>query len=232
MEKIIKNKPNFDTTTLWDFPTQNYGDKPHGNNKYPGVTPAFIIWNLLQRYTNNNDLVVDPMCGSGTTIDVCKEEGRRSLGFDIVPFRNDIQQADARALPLRAEIADFVFIDSPYSDNIKYNDHPDNIGNISCENISFFEELEKVTEEIYRILKPSRYMAWLIGDQAKKGIFTPVSHNLYDILVKYFKPVDWICVTRHNQTSNTPLWHYRARKYNFYLRGFKHLLIMKKYYIR
>jgi len=61
------------------------------------------------------------MCGSGTTIDVCKEENRKVLGFDIVPYRVDIKQADARKLPLDNEIADFVFVDSPYSDNIKYN---------------------------------------------------------------------------------------------------------------
>lgn len=45
------NQPKFETTTLWDFPTQNYGDKPHGDNRYSGVTPAFVIWNLIQRYT-------------------------------------------------------------------------------------------------------------------------------------------------------------------------------------
>ena len=28
-----------ESTTLWDFPTQNYGKTPHGNNKYNGVTP-------------------------------------------------------------------------------------------------------------------------------------------------------------------------------------------------
>ena len=228
MEKENKNIPKFETTTLWDFPTQNYGNKPHGDNKYSGVTPAFVIWNLLQRYTKKNDLVIDPMCGSGTTIDVCKEEGRRVLGFDIVPYREDIKQADARALPLDAEIADFVFIDSPYSDNIKYNEHPENIGNISCEDPIFFEELEKVAKEIYRILKPHKYVAWLIGDKAKRGNFTPVGYILYGILIKHFKPIDWICITRHNQTSNTSVWHYRAQKYNFFLRGFKHLLIMQK----
>lgn len=218
-----------ESTTLWDFPTQNYGNKPHGDNKYSGVTPAFIIWNLLQRYTKENDLVVDPMCGSGTTIDVCKEENRKVLGFDIVPYRNDIKQADARKLPLNNEVADFVFIDSPYSDNIKYNEHPDNIGNISCESEKFFDELEKVAKEINRILKPQKHFAWLIGDQAKNKKFTPVGFKLYFLLEKYFKPVDIICVTRHNQTSNTKLWHYRATKYNFFLRGFKYLLIMQKY---
>jgi DNA modification methylase len=168
------------------------------------------------------------MCGSGTTIDVCREEGRKVLGFDIVPHKDDIKQADARNLPLSDESVDFVFIDSPYSDNIKYNDHPDNIGNISCEDSRFFEELEKIAKEIYRILKPWKYMAWLIGDQAKKRRFTPVGFRLYSLLENYFKPVDVVCVTRHNQTSNTAIWHQRARKYNFYLRGFKYLIIMQK----
>jgi len=221
-------KPPFETTTLWDFPTQNYGDKLHGNNKYSGVTPAFIIWNLIQRYTKEGDLVIDPMCGSGTTIDVCKEDNRKVLGFGIVLYRADIKQADARKLPLDNEIADFVFIDSPYSDNIKYNDHPDNIGNISCENPIFFEKLDEVVSESYRILKPEKYISWLIGDQAKKKKFIPVGFKMYSILEKYCKPVDIICVTRHNQTSNTSIWHERARKYNFYLRGFKYLIIMQK----
>jgi DNA modification methylase len=145
------------------------------------------------------------------------------------PLRVDIKQADARKLPLNNEIVDFVFIDSPYSDNIKYNEHLDNIGNISCENPVFFEELEKVTKEAYRILKTGKYIAWLIGDQAKKKKFVPVGLKLYCILEKYFKPVDIICVTRHNQSSNTPVWHERAKRYNFYLRGFRYLIIMQKF---
>ncbi len=71
-----------ESTTLWDFPTQNYEDK-HGNNKYNGVTFAFVIENLLQRYTKENGLVVDPMCGSGTTIDVAKELNRKVMGYNL-----------------------------------------------------------------------------------------------------------------------------------------------------
>jgi len=46
---LIEEKPPFETTTLWDYPKQSYGKKPKGNNKFQGVTPAFIIWNMLQR---------------------------------------------------------------------------------------------------------------------------------------------------------------------------------------
>jgi len=83
-------RPPIFSTTLWDYPKQSYGTTPKGNNKYPGVTPAFIIYNLIWRYTKPGDLVLDPMAGSGTAIDVCKEERRRVIAFDIVPTRKDI----------------------------------------------------------------------------------------------------------------------------------------------
>ena len=79
-----------ESTTLWDFPRQNYGDTSHGNNKYNGVTPALVIWNLLQRYTKEGDLVVDPMCGSGTTIDVANELNRKVIGYDLNVTRPEI----------------------------------------------------------------------------------------------------------------------------------------------
>lgn len=140
MQKINR-KPTIETTTLRDFPTQNYGDRPHGDNKFNGVTPAFVIWNLLQRYTRKGDLVIDPMCGSGTTIDVCKEEGGKVIGYDIAPQCRDIIKNDARKIPLDDNSVDFVFIDSTYSDNIKYSKDPKCIGRISCEKTNFLLHL-------------------------------------------------------------------------------------------
>lgn len=229
MKSVKSKKLTLESTTLWDFPTQNYGDSPHGDNKFNGVTPAFIIWNLLQRYTKKGDLVVDPMCGSGTTIDVCKEEDRQVIGYDIAPQHRDIIKNDARKIPLDNNSVDFVFIDSPYSDNIKYSNNPKCIGKISCEKDEFFIALDSVAKEIHRILKPTKAMAWLIGDQCKQKRFVPVGFKLYKILTKYFKPIDLICIARHNQTSNTFIWHDRARRFNFYLRGFKYLLLMRKF---
>ena len=228
-EKKVKDETLIiEATTLWDYPKQSYGDKPKGNNKYAGVTPAFIIWNLVQRYTGPGDLVVDPMAGSGTTIDVCKEEGRQVIGYDISPAHPEVMQNDARNIPLPNDSVDMVFIDSPYSDNINYSDHPDCIGKISCEDERFFDELDKVAAEIHRVLKPGKVMAWLIGDQWVKKRFTPVGLKLYERLCKYFETVDLICVVRRGQSSNTGIWHTRARRFNFYLRGFKYLFIMRK----
>lgn len=229
-EKLVDSdyRPPIFSTTFWDYPRQSYGDTPKGNNKYPGVTPAFIIYNLIHRYTEPGEIVCDPMAGSGTTIDVCREEGRRVIAFDIVPTRPDIIKADARNLPLKDNSVDMIFVDSPYGDNIKYNEHPLNIGLIPASDEKFFDELEKVVKECYRVLKNNKILAWLIGDQWAKGVFIPVGFKVYQILTKYFEPVDIICVARRNQSSNTPFWHSKAIQHNFYLRGFKYLIIVKK----
>jgi DNA modification methylase len=221
-------KPKLETTTLWDYPTQSYGKLSKGNNKYPGVTPAFIIYNMIKRYTEVGDLVVDPMAGSGTTFDVCKEENRKCICYDISPTRPDIIQNDARKIPLPDNSVDMIFIDSPYGDNVRYNDHPDDIGKISAETENFYDELEKVMRECHRILKPDKVLGWLIGDQWVKKKFTPVGFRIFERLCKYFEPVDIICVARRNQTSNTAIWHNRALRFNFYLRGFKYLFIVRK----
>jgi len=225
---IEEEIPLIEATTFWDFPRQSYGLKPKGNNKYAGVTPALIIYNMVWRYTEPGDVVVDPMCGSGTTIDVCREERRRAIGYDIKPTRLDIIKNDARKIPLANDSVDMVFIDSPYGDNIKYNDEQENIGNISSESEEFYDELEKVMSESNRILKEGKVLGWLIGDQWVKKKFTPVGFKIYERLCKYFEPLDIICVSRRSQSSNTGIWQNRARRFNFYLRGFKYLIVMKK----
>lgn len=222
------DKPRLESTTLWDYPRQSYGKTQKGNNKYAGVTPAFVIYNMVKRYTEPGDLVLDPMAGSGTTIDVCQEEGRRCIAFDISPTRPDIKQNDARKIPLADESVDMVFIDSPYGDNIDYNDQPNNIGKLSAEDDEFYKALDMVMAECHRVLKPGKVLGWLIGDQWVKKKFTPVGFYVYDGLCKYFDTVDIICVARRSQTSNTGIWHNRALRFNFYLRGFKYLFLMRK----
>lgn len=221
-------KPSLEATTLWDYPRQSYGKTSKGNNKYPGVTPAFIIWNMIQRYTEPGDIILDPMAGSGTTLDVCKEEGREAVCYDISPTRLDIIQNDSRTIPLPDNYVDMIFVDSPYGDNVRYNEHPDCIGKISSETETFYEELEKVMKECYRVLKPGKVIGWLIGDQWVKKKFTPVGFKVYQRLSKYFETVDVICVVRRGQASHTALWYNRARRFNFFLRGFKYLFIMRK----
>ena len=98
MKRKPKLKPQ--TTTLWYYPSQQYEGEPQGQPNFAGATPSYVIWNLLERYTREGDLVVDPFCGGGTTLDVARDMQRRALGYDVAPAREDIFRADARSLPV------------------------------------------------------------------------------------------------------------------------------------
>jgi SAM-dependent methyltransferase len=216
------------TTTLWDYPSQHYGDGLQGDPSYVGATPSYVLWNLLTRYTRENDLVVDPFCGSGTTLDVCRDLGRAGRGFDVAPYRADIEAADARALPLPDASVDFVFMDPPYADNVDYSDDPRCIGKLSADDPAYFEALGQAYREAARVLRPRRYMAVYLCDfySRSKG-FVPIGARTFELLCRDLKPIEHVCVVRHNKALKQAHWHRAAAEENFFLRGFNHLFIMK-----
>ncbi len=229
MKKSSKPPLNLQVTTLWEYPSQHYGDGFQGDPNYIGATPSYIIWNLLQRYTREKDLVVDPMCGSGTTLDVARDLNRRALGYDVNPTRKDIFRVDARKLALEDEKADFVFVDPPYSTHVDYSDDPRCIGKLHAGDEEYYNSMRQVISEINRILKPGKYMGLYVSDshEPKKGFF-PIGFELFRIMQEFFIPIDIISVVRHNKTLNMGNYRKAAEEGNFFLRGFNYLFIMQK----
>jgi adenine-specific DNA-methyltransferase len=216
-------------STLWDYPSQHYGNKMQGDKAYVGATPSYIIWNLLKRFTKAGDHVLDPMCGSGTLLDVCRDLERVGVGFDLVPYRDDIKQSDARHLPLKKSTMDFVFVDPPYSTHVDYSDHGKCIGKLDAADGDYYVEMSKVIAEIHRVLKPGKYMALYVSDSFKLGkAFQPIGFRLFEILSQHFDPVDIISVVRHNKKLNMGNFRKAADEQNFFLRGFNYLFLMKK----
>ena len=217
------------TTTLWDYPSQHYGETEQGAQSYIGATPSYIIWNVLQRYTKKSDLVLDPMCGSGTTLDVCKDLERTCAAYDLVPSRPEILQSDARNLPLKNATVDFVFIDPPYSTHVDYSDHIRCIGKLNAHEGSYYVEMQKVIKECARVLKPEKYLALYVSDSYVKGKgLEPIGFKLLQQMTEFFTPVDIICVTRHNAKLKKGNFHQAAETGNFFLRGFNYLFLMQK----
>jgi SAM-dependent methyltransferase len=220
------------TTTLWEYPSQHYGPgETQGDPGYVGATPSWVIWNCLVRWTRPGDLVVDPMAGSGTTLDVARDLGRRALGYDLEPppARRDVFRADARKLPIEDAKADFVFVDPPYSDHVTYSGRPECIGELPASDPRYFEEMEKAVAEIDRVLRPGRYMALYVSDSFRKGApFMPIGPTLLGLLSARFVPVDVVCVVRHNAKLKRHHWHTAAVEGNYLLRGFNYLFAMYK----
>ena len=181
------------------------------------------------RYTRPGDLVVDPMVGSGTTLDVARDLDRRALGYDLQPLRPDIFRADARHLPLEKEKADFVFVDPPYSNHVRYSGLAACIGELSAETPAYYAALDTVIAEIDRILRPGRYLGLYVCDSQKKGRpLLPIGFELFGLLRRHFTPVDVVAVVRHNATLQRQHWHTSAQEGNYLLRGFNYLFIMYK----
>ena len=226
---IKKPKLTVEPSTLWDYPSQHYGAKMQGRADYRGATPSYVIWNLLQRYTRENDLVVDPFCGSGTTLDVCADLGRKGRGFDLQKIHPAVELADARALPLQNESVDFIFADPPYSDNLKYSDDDRCIGRLPAHEDAYFQALSDVLDEMYRVLKPRRYLGVYICDTyAKKRGFVPIGAILLMMMSERFRLVDHISVVRHNRQLKQGNRRAEVIRSNTFMRGFNHLIIAKK----
>ena len=220
--------PSAQLSTLWDYPSQHYGGRQQGSARYAGATPSYVIWELLCRYTKPGDFIVDPMCGSGTTLDVAADLGRRARGFDLQPQREDIEWGDARELPLPDASVDFFFADPPYSQNLKYSEDERCIGTLSAFDEPYFESLDTVFFEASRVLKPGHYGAIYICDvhQPKRG-FAPIGTRCLALLLQYFEPIDHVCVVRHNKSLKDPRYRRGAEEGGFFLRGFNHLLIFR-----
>jgi len=50
---------------------------------HPAVFPEQIPWRLINLFTVEGDVVLDPMCGSGQTVKVAKHLKRKYIGVDI-----------------------------------------------------------------------------------------------------------------------------------------------------
>jgi DNA modification methylase len=215
-------------TTLWDYPSQHYGDREQGSQDYRGATPSYVIWNVLYRFTEPGERVLDPFCGSGTTLDVCRDLGREGIGFDLAPAHPDVRQADARSLPLKKASVDLVFMDPPYADNLDYSDDPRCIGKLKPDG-RYQRAMRLALDEAARVLRRDRVLAIFVCDVFKKDRgFYPLGFELFELARQNFVPHDIVAVTRHNKALAMGNYRKAADEGNFFLRGFNYLLLFRR----
>ncbi|MBI4210591.1 MAG: hypothetical protein HY544_03750, partial [Candidatus Diapherotrites archaeon] len=103
-------------SSVWGFGNR---DNYAGDANFYGNAPTQVVEQCILRLTGEADLVVDPMSGSGTTIDVCKAYNRKFKAFDLTPTRKEIMQNDSRNIPLKDFSTDLVFLHPPYWDMVR-----------------------------------------------------------------------------------------------------------------
>ena len=83
MKNLQPENFEIETTTVWSFPKR--GNWATHHSKFRGNWAPQIPRNLILRYSKPKDLVLDQMCGSGTTCAVAKALGRKWIGIDLNP---------------------------------------------------------------------------------------------------------------------------------------------------
>ena len=74
---------------------------------HPAQKPVALLKKLIEIFTDPGDVVIDPCCGSGTTLRAAKELGRNAYGFEISKEfyrRAKTEMLDDNALWLADEI--------------------------------------------------------------------------------------------------------------------------------
>ncbi|MFK5974960.1 MAG: DNA methyltransferase [Sulfurovum sp.] len=245
-EKQI-NLQNFELecSTVWSFVSR--GNWATHNNEYRGNWSPQVVRNLLLRYSNEGEYLLDPMIGGGTTAIECKLLNRNLLALDINPNAIEltkealnfeceynpkirIELNDARLLKmLKDNSIDFILNHPPYADIINYSDKniEEDLSNIHDIDL-FCNEMGKVAKELYRVLKPNRYCAILIGDTRRKKMYQPIAYKIMQkILDVGFELKEDIIKHQHN-CKTTDFWTKRSKDYNFLLIMHEHLFVFQK----
>ena len=149
---------------VWSFRHDRAFGIPH-----PGSIPPAIVAHTLYYFTPPDGLVVDPMAGGGTTLDVCQAMGRRCLVYDLQPARPEIRANDIRqGYPIEACGCDLIFCDPPYHTMLARHYSPGGTATLSfSEWVAFLNELARHS---FATLRPGGYLALLLAAQSEKDL--------------------------------------------------------------
>jgi DNA modification methylase len=236
---------NPEYTSVWSFPER--GNWATHNPKYRGNFAPQIPRNIIEMYTQKGDWLLDPMVGAGTTLIEAKLLARNAVGMDInpeavelaksglhfkhhPPSEQQVKVGDARDLSfLKDNSFDLVLTHPPYMNIIRYSNGkiPEDLSNISSLP-KFCDEIEKIARELFRVLKPDRYCAILIGDTRKGKHFVPLAFNVMQRFLKagFMLKEDIIKVQHH--CESTERWRAKANRDKFYLIMHEHLFVFRK----
>lgn len=144
---------------------------------YPGSIPPAIVAHAIHYFCPPGGLVVDPMAGGGTTLDVCASMDRRCLAYDLEPARPDILRHDIQTgFPADVQECDLIFCDPPYHTMLASAYVPESISTATWSTWATF--LTRLTRLSFQVLRPGGYLALLLAAQTEKDL--PAGYGYLD----------------------------------------------------
>ena len=246
-KKVRKWQPDdfeLEMNTVWSFPKR--GDWATHDAKWRGNWSPYIPRNILLRYSQEGDLVLDQFAGGGTTLVEAKLLNRNIIGVDVndialerckvkTDFEHEeakgkvsIRKGDARNLNFVSdESVDLICTHPTYANIIEYSENiAEDLSKLKVK--EFLSEMVKVAEESYRVLKKGKFCAILMGDTRQKGHVIPMSFEVMKIFEAVgFKTKEIIIKEQHNCKA-TGFWKTNSVKYNFLLLAHEYLFVFRK----
>ncbi len=245
-KKIKKWEPEdfeLEMNTVWSFPQR--GNWATHDAKYRGNWSPYIPRNIILRYSNEGDLILDQFVGGGTTLVEAKLLKRDVIGLDVnssalvrcrekCDFEWDdsgavtIAEGDARHLSnIEDESIDLICTHPPYADIIKYSE--DNTKDLSHLKIpQYLTEMDKVAKECFRVLKNGKFCAILMGDTRQKGHVKPLGFQVMQVFENAGFTTKEIIIKEQHNCKATGYWKTNSVKYNFLLLAHEYLFIFRK----
>jgi DNA modification methylase len=233
-------------TTVWSFPKRGNWATHLATATYRGNFPPQVPRNLILRYSRRGETVLDPFVGSGTTLIECKLLGRKGIGVDINPFAIElcksnlksilgyevpqiVKVGDARNIDfVEDESIDLIVTHPPYANAISYSKNiKGDLSHISDVN-EFTSEMKTVATELFRVLKPNRCCAILIGDLRKNKRVVPLGFKIFNTFLEVgFIAKEIIIKIQHN-CKKTNYWDQKSAEMGFLLLAHEYLFVFEK----
>ena len=203
---------DINTDSLWLIQERDKSSK-HKNIYHGNFIPQ-IPYQLLNRYTKESEIVLEPFMGSGTTLFECEKLNRKYIGFDINPdmldyvnnsmsdgnykdnfYINYCNSLDSIEVDKNIEQANnkfasknvqFVLMHPPYMDIVKFTDDKNDLSQI--DNIQeFVTKFKIICQNSLKYLEKDRYFAVVIGDVYKNSEVLPLGFYCMDMIKRNFK---------------------------------------------
>lgn len=141
-----------------------------------------------------------------------------------------LQLNDSRKLlMLKDESIDFILNHPPYADIIKYSEKQitEDLSNIH-DLEKFCDEYEKVIKELYRVLKPNKYCAILIGDTRRNKMYQPLAFMVMQRFLQNGFLLREDIIKHQHKCKATGFWVNKSKEANFLLIMHEHLFVFQK----
>lgn len=241
---MIYNPKEFksERTTIWSFKERGKWATHKGD--YRGNCPPQVPRNLILKYTEEKDIVLDPFCGSGTSMIECKLLNRKGIGIDInidalklarsrlnfkyqTIYEPRLLREDSTNLQkiIPNEKIDFIFAHPPYANIIKYSeDIEEDLSRLNLQ--EFLNQISLFSKECFRVLRKDKICSILIGDIRKNKNIIPLGFYVMNIFIQTGFTLKEIIIKEQHNCKMTGYW--KNKNMDFYLLAHEYVFVLKK----